>query len=373
VPTSLRSRPLPRSVRRLADRPLVHALTAPHGPSRFLEAISPAWSLDDTRAVVTGVRRETDHALTLTLRPTRWDGHRAGQHVVVGLDVDGVRQRRPYTITSSEHRADGQLTITVARHPQGRLSRRLHERAGVGLLLEVSPATGDVALPRQRPDHLLLVSGGSGVTPTLAMVRTLVDEGLPGRVTVLHYATTRADAIAALELETLTAGTDRLDVTVVPTREPATGPLAGHLTRAHLDHVLAGAVPDVVHVCGPLPLVDAVTEVREGGHRRLAGELLVETFVPRPRPAPANAIGGHVTCATSGTGFTDDGRTLLEQAEAAGLRPVAGCRMGICHTCVLPKRDGTVRDVRDGRLSGPDVDEIQICVTAPVGDVTLDL
>lgn len=370
---ALRERPLPPTVRRLASSRLAHALTAPHGPGRYLEAISPAWTLDERRAVVTKVRRETDHALTLTLRPGRWDGHRAGQHVVLGIEIDGVKQRRPYTITSSEHRADGLLTVTVARHPEGRVSRALHARARAGLVVELSPATGDVVLPASRPERLLLVSGGSGITPTLAIVRTLLDERHAGEVHVLHYATTRADTIAAAGLASLAKSHRGLDVTIVHTREAGDGPLAGHFTEAHLAHVLGddAAAPRTTHVCGPLALVDAVTDLSDRG--LLAGDLLVETFVPRPRPTPTAATGGAVRCATSGTTLVDDGRTILEQAEAAGLTPVAGCRMGICHTCVLPKRDGTVRDVRDGRLSGPEVDEIQICVTAPVGDVTLDL
>ena len=372
--TSLRERPLPPTVRRIAGSRLAQALTVPHGPSRFLESLSPAWTLDERRAVVTRVHRETSHALTLTLRPGRWDGHRAGQHVVVGLEIDGVVQRRPYTVTSSEHRRDGQLTITVARHPDGRLSNALHDRARAGLVLDLSEPTGDVVLPSSRPERLLLVSGGSGITPTLAMVRTLLEEDHPGRVDVLHYATTPADTIGAAGLQALARNHPALAVTVVHTRTPgADAPLAGHLTGAHLEHVLGGTTTAVTtHVCGPLALVDAVTDLH--GRGVLAGELLVETFVPRPRATPSgDAGGGAITCTTSATSITDDGRTILEQAEAAGLSPVAGCRMGICHTCVLPKRAGTVRDVRDGRLSGPEVDEIQICVNAPVGDVTLDL
>ncbi|MBW3659921.1 MAG: ferredoxin reductase, partial [Actinobacteria bacterium] len=340
--TSLLDRPLPPAVRRIAGSRLAHALTVPHGPSRFLESISPAWTLDERHAVVTRVHRETAHAITLTLRPGRWDGHRAGQHVVVGVEVEGVMQRRPYTITSSEHRRDGQLTITVARHPEGRLSRALHDRARPGLVVELSAPTGDVVLPTERPHELLLVSGGSGVTPTLSMVRTLLDEHHTGPVHVLHYATTPEDTIAAAGLQALARNHRGLHVTVVHTRQPVAGAaLTGHLTAAHLDAVLgaeAAATPRTTHVCGPLALVDAVTDLF--GRGVLAGDLLVETFVPRPRPTPTAGedTWGELTCATSGTTIANDGRTILEQAEAAGLAPVAGCRMGICHTCVLPKR-----------------------------------
>ena len=67
----------------------------------------------------------------------------------------------------------------------------------------------------------------------------------------------------------------------------------------------------------------------------------------------------------------NDGRTLLEQAEAAGLEPEFGCRMGICHTCDVPKLDGVTRDVRNGELDTGERDRIQPCVSVALGDVDL--
>ena len=67
------------------------------------------------------------------------------------------------------------------------------------------------------------------------------------------------------------------------------------------------------------------------------------------------------------------GATLLEQAEAAGLSPDHGCRMGICHTCTTIRRSGCTRDVRTGELDAEPDTRIRICVNAPVGDVAVDL
>ena len=72
-------------------------------------------------------------------------------------------------------------------------------------------------------------------------------------------------------------------------------------------------------------------------------------------------------------GVVDDGRPLLNQAEDAGLNPESGCRMGICFSCTRRKTSGVVRNVVTGALSSPDAEDVQICVSAPVGDVTLDL
>jgi len=69
----------------------------------------------------------------------------------------------------------------------------------------------------------------------------------------------------------------------------------------------------------------------------------------------------------------NNGATLLDQAEAAGLRPEAGCRMGICHTCTCRKTSGTVKNLQTGALSSEADEDIQICISVPVGTVTLDL
>jgi ferredoxin len=89
--------------------------------------------------------------------------------------------------------------------------------------------------------------------------------------------------------------------------------------------------------------------------------------------AQANPTGGRIAFADSNIDVEDDGRSLLEQAESAGLAPQNGCRMGICHTCTRRKTSGTVRNLITGAIStGPDED-VQICVSVPVGDVDLSL
>jgi ferredoxin len=67
------------------------------------------------------------------------------------------------------------------------------------------------------------------------------------------------------------------------------------------------------------------------------------------------------------------GTTLLEQAEEAGLTPESGCRMGICHACTCRKTAGKVRDLRTGEVSSGDEEDIQLCISVPVGTVILDI
>ena len=196
MPTAATARPLsPPPVRRLGRRllgsGLLEALAAPHGVDRYLELVRPSWSLHEARAEVIEVRRQTADSVTLTLRPNEnWKGFRTGQFVRLTVEIDGVRHTRCYSPACSEHAPD-RIEITVKAHPEGLVSGFLNRAARPGMVVGLSAADGDFVLPADRPERLLLISGGSGITPVISMLRTLCDEGHAGAVTFVHYAPTR--------------------------------------------------------------------------------------------------------------------------------------------------------------------------------------
>ena len=83
--------------------------------------------------------------------------------------------------------------------------------------------------------------------------------------------------------------------------------------------------------------------------------------------------GGNVSFTGAGIDVVDDGQPILNQAENAGLTPESGCRMGICFSCTRRKTSGAVRNVITGAVSSTEEEDVQICVSAPVGDVVIDL
>ena len=224
-----------------------------------------------------------------------------------------------------------------------------------------------------RPDRLLLLSGGSGITPVMSILRTLADEGADTEVTFLHYARTADDVPLRDELRELHARRRSVSVVTVLTRDRAGSDLAltGHLTPEHVDAVLPDPTDVPTYVCGPAALIEDATDIWSAAG--LAELLHVERFQPAA-PAEADAAAtGTITLTRSGRTIENDGRPLLDQAESAGLSPESGCRMGICHTCIKPKLAGQVRDTRDGRVSSCDPEDIQLCINVPVGDVELEL
>lgn len=356
---------------RTLGRTLLEALATPHGVDRYLEWLRPTWTLGQARATVTRVDRRTPESVTLGLRPSRsFAGFAAGQSVELGVEIDGVRHVRCYSPAGSAQRP-GELELTVRVHPRGRVSRFLRDHARPGQVFELGPARGDFVLPEPRPERVLLVSGGSGITPVLSILRTLCDEGYGGPVTFLHYARRPetlpyAEALAALE-----AAHAKLRVLRVFSEAPEAGELRGRFGR----EALRAAEPDYAaaetFVCGPERLMEAVGALfaEEGLRERLHAE----SFTPLRYTIRPDASGGRIRFEQSGLEVESDGRSLLEQAEAAGLAPSYGCRRGVCHTCVRRMTAGSLRHVVTGApFTGSDVD-VQLCVQAPAGDVHLDL
>lgn len=354
-----------------APRALLDALATPHGVDRYLEWLRPTWTLDEARATVTRVERPTRDCVRLGLRPSRrFAGFAAGQSVELGVEVDGVRQVRCYSPAGSAHRP-GELELTVKRHPHGRVSRWLYERARPGQVLELGPARGDFVLPEPRPERLLLVSGGSGITPVLSILRTLCDEGHAGPVTFLHYARRPGALPYAEELAALEAAHPKLRVLRVYSETPEAGDLRGRFSREQLRAAEPAYAAAETFVCGPEGLMEAVGALfaEEGLDERLHAE----SFVPLRYAVRPDAAGGRIRFERSGLELESDGRSLLEQAEAAGLAPAYGCRRGICFTCVRRMTAGSLRHVTSGDpFTGTEVD-VRLCVHAPAGDVHLDL
>src|SRR5208282_3684239 len=219
---------------RLLHSRLLNALTYPHGMDRYVELVRPLALARDVRAEVTAVRWQTPKSVTLTLRPNaNWRGFRAGQFAGVSIEVDGVRLTRPYSPAGSEHAPGGTLELTVSTHPQGRVSRHLREQARPGMIVGLTQAQGEFVLPQPRPGRVLLISGGSGITPVMAMLRTLCDEGYAGEIGFLNYSRTRCAALYDAELRRLALRHRGLRVARGFTRTRGSQ-LSGRFSREHL-------------------------------------------------------------------------------------------------------------------------------------------
>lgn len=331
----------------------------------------PTHSRHEIRAEVVGVRCETTDAKTFELRPnSTWRGHRAGQYTSIAVEIDGVRVHRCYSISS----APGTLpiSITVKRVPGGRVSSWLHEHVRPGAAVGLGPATGDFALPEEHPpSSLLLLSGGSGITPVMSILRDLAGRDALDDVVFVHHARTRADVIFGDELAALAAANPGLRLVVCPDDDT-------DAPRGFDEARLAVLVPDFAarstFLCGPPPMMDRAA--RLWADAGAAHHLVREHFAPAPsliRPAASEEPVG-VYLARSQRQITAGGPgTLLDQLERAGERPAHGCRIGICRTCTCRKQSGTVQNLVTGEVSTDLDEDIQLCISVPRSDLRLEL
>ncbi|GAA2256428.1 oxidoreductase [Streptomyces ruber] len=348
-------------------------LTSPLTPDDYLGLIDPLLSARHPAGRVTAVRPEGPGAVTLVIRPGRgWAGHRAGQYLPVGVELDGVRHWRTYSLTSPPE--DGTrsrvLTVTVKEDPRGAVSPHLVHRTSPGTVLRLGPAQGEFVLPEPSPARMLMVTAGSGITPVMGMLRTLARRPPPARtdVLLLHSAPGPGDCLFRAELTGLARRAPWLRLHLHYTRS------AGRLTAEHVGRLCPDWAARETWACGPAGLLDALRARWDaaGAARRLH----VEHFrlLPLAPLAPAADGGGRVRFERSGVEAESAASVpLLHTGEAAGAVLPYGCRRGICFGCLAPLLHGRVRDLRTGEVHGEPGELIQTCVNGAAGPLALDL
>lgn len=352
---------------------LAEAGTTPYLPADYLDLFAPLRSGADLRGRIEEVRPETADAATIVIRPgADWAGHVPGQFLRLGIDVDGVRHWRAYSLTHGPRR-DGCISITVKAVLDGVVSNHLVHEARSGTLVHLEQASGEFVLETDH-DKLLFVTAGSGITPVIGMLRNLfpsTDSGVlqlerskSYDIVVVHVAPSEPDSIFSRDLQALAeAGAIRL----VARYDDVHGVLDVN--------DLETLVPDLRErrtlACGPAGLLDALS-----AHHEAAGLSLTTEQFRVARVAPGE--GGSVSFEKSGTLVEADGSTpILDAAEDAGLLMPSGCRMGICMGCVLPLKEGSVRDLRNGAITTAIPGEtgaikVQTCINAAAGPCHLD-
>jgi ferredoxin-NADP reductase len=351
-------------------------LTTPLLPDDYLTLLNPLWSSRELRGRVEKVVQETDDAATLVIRPGwgwRYD-HRPGQYVGIGVQVDGKFQWRSYSVSSPPQRSyqpgSGRtIAITVRAMPEGFVSSHLVGGLEPGTIVRLALPEGDFVLPDPPPEKLLFLVGGSGVTPVMAMLRTLdrrsAGNGRAMPDVVLHYSSPTEDRmIFRQEIERLEEKYDELTVHKLFTETD------GMLELADLDDLCPDWRERETYACGPGPMLDAITEHFEAAD--LEDHLHLERF--SLDLGGDGGEGGEITFRNTGKTVEVDGATtVLEAGEGAGIGMPYGCRMGISHTSTLTHVYGKVRQLpnRDEFDSPNEPDHT--CVTTAVGACTLDI
>jgi ferredoxin-NADP reductase len=180
---------------------LVRSFTSPLLPDDYLELINPLWSTREMRGRIERVERETPSAVTVLIKPGwEWQGHRPGQYLRLGIEVDGVHHWRAYSLTSDPKRPDGCISITPKLVEGGKVSPFLFGRVRPGAIVRLGGVEGTFVLPDPTPPRLLFISAGSGVTPIMSMLRSIAARAQIQDIVHVHCARTPDAVIFAREL-----------------------------------------------------------------------------------------------------------------------------------------------------------------------------
>jgi stearoyl-CoA 9-desaturase NADPH oxidoreductase len=346
--------------------PWLRPFNDPVALNELAQRLLPRTALSEIRARVEQVTAVTSDTRSFVLHANRhWPGFSAGQHVLVTMDVRGRRLQRCFSISSAPTRTR-RFTLTVKRQSENGVTAWMHDHLTVGTIITLSAPVGQFSLTQPAPDRILMLSAGSGITPLMAMLQTLHAQHYAGDVVLLHSCKRTTDAIFASELSAMAALWPALKLRL-------------HFTDSHgrlNAHRLAELVPDFAEryslLCGPPAFADWVRALYQ---ERGAGERLhSESFGPPRGSVRDSAQSNTVRCEKSEQSFTANAaQSLLLAAEAAGLSPRHGCRIGICRSCQCLKRSGSVENLLTGVICSEPDQLIQLCISVAQSQLSLDL
>jgi len=215
-------------------------------------------------------RPEALHAKSIILEVPGWEGHKAGQHVDIRLTAeDGYQAQRSYSIASAPE--DGRLALVVERLKDGEVSPYLTDELRVGDKLELrGPIGGWFTWEAREGGPLLLVAGGSGIAPLMAMIRHRAAALSDAPTFLLYSSRSREDTIYVEEFDRLAAEDAALEVihTLTRSQPPGWTGYSRRIDREMLDTVAPSPQErPLAFICGPTPLVETVATVLvELGH-----------------------------------------------------------------------------------------------------------
>lgn len=311
----------------------------------------------------------------------------AGQHLTLRTTINGKEVRRNYSLCTVP--ADADWMVTVKRIGGGLFSNWVGDVLKAGDVVEVMVPHGSFTTPFDATSsrHLVGIAGGSGITPVISLMRTLLAEEPRSRFTLLYG---NRDSSSVIFLEALAGLKDkhlgRLEVYhFLDAEEQDIELFNGMLDRNRLEEVIPALIPDLAEVdgwfiCGPGPMMDAAEGVLRD--RNIPKERIhIERFTAdRPPEAVSREIAQLQTQAEGVTvAVTLDGRTrrvpftqgnILDSARSAGLPAPFACKAGVCATCRAKVTKGEVEMAARYGLTDEEVAEgyVLTCQSVPLGD-----
>lgn len=286
-----------------------------------------------------------------------------GQFLNVAFWIGGARMNRSYSISSSPHER-AYVEMTVKREDRGAVSRHIVDLLKVGDAIEAGGPVGSFTFTGAEADSIVLLSAGVGITPMTCIARYLTEQSWPGDIYFIYSCRTPADFMFQEALAELERRNSKLHVVVTMTKPgPDWSGARGRITR----ELLAEAVPNLVsrriHICGPVPMMDAAKALL--AEMGVASDQVKSEMFGAVKPAlgsrgtsakpTAPATGPLVTFSKNHkSARIRSDQTILELSEELGIGIQNSCRVGTCGLCKVKMTAGEVEMAAQDSLDAED-------------------
>ncbi len=339
----------------------------------------------DETLVCLDVHQETHDVKSFTFASP--DGRRfsfeAGQYFLFDFPTGSNGEARCYSISSSPHR-NRSFTVTVKRVPGGKVSNWLHDNMAPGMTVKGQGPLGHFIRPRDEKTKLLLLSGGSGITPVMAITRDLADRYEPADIVFLHAARTPTDLIFRHDLSGLSTRMKGLRLQFLPetvTGEQAWPGLTGRISPEFVKLAVPDIAGRVVMCCGPAPFMAAARSIT-AALGVPPGNYIEESFDAAVIDEPGLDVEAQPSCKVYKVEFSKQKKTLevssnhtvLSAAKKGSVRLPSSCSNGVCGTCKSKLVSGSVEMIHNGGIRQREIDAGMFlpCCSKPLSDLVVD-
>lgn len=328
------------------------------------EKFNPLWSYRKVKARVLSIEQVGEDFYQLQLRPNQnfdYSSYQAGQSLLVTVVIAGVRYQRHYSILDIN--PAGHLSIAIKR--QGLVSTALTVLAS-NRYLEISQPQGCFTLDAlsdasiNLPDKkLLFIASGSGITAIYALLKQALQRTVIMKIDLIYFS---RDLAYLNQLMQLSEQYPHFHLCAIDTLDEPQ-----HLDLALLQRVVPDFQSRLCYACGAHGMMHAANQI----YTQLGclAQLKQEYFLA---PRATQKIEQTVHFVRAQQRFQSSGN-LLESAEAAGLRPAHGCRMGICNSCSCTKLSGTTQNIVTGEINQQSNTQIKLCISQALSPVEINL
>nr|WP_208621565.1 FAD-binding oxidoreductase [Rhizobium hainanense] len=307
----------------------------------------------------------------------------AGQYFLFDFPMGSDGEARCYSISSSPHRGNA-FTVTVKRVPGGKVSNWLHDNMAAGMTVRGQGPLGHFIRPKGEKAKLLLLSGGSGITPVMSITRDLADRYEPSDIVFLHAARTPTDLIFRHDLSGLAARMKGLRLHFLPETvvgEPAWPGLTGRISAEFLKLAVPDIAERVVMCCGPAPFMAAARSITTAlgvPASNYIEESFDATVIDEPgldvEQQPAQKVYQVEFSKQKRTLQVSSDQTVLAAAKKGSIRLPSSCSNGMCGTCKSKLVSGSVEMNHNGGIRQREIDAGMFlpCCSKPLSDLVVD-